>query len=266
MSRLDNAIHELNHIEDVAGRDQWVNNIHPLVKLALTIIYIIIVVSFGKYNLSGLIGMAVYPAAVFILAELSFKDSLKRLKVVLPFVCIVGIFNPFFDRIPIYNIGSFTVTTGMISMLTLVIKGVFSVLASYLLIAITTIEEICFALRLIHVPSIIVTQVMLMYRYISMLIGEVERITKAYSLRAPGQKGIHFKVWGSLVGQLLLRSMDKAEAVYESMCLRGFNGNFYYSEKHKFVMSDIIYFAVWLIILLVFRFVPIVRAFGYIFG
>ena len=151
-------------------------------------------------------------------------------------------------------------------MLTLVIKGVFSVLASYLLIAITTIEEICFALRLIHVPSIIVTQVMLMYRYISMLIGEVERITKAYSLRAPGQKGIHFKVWGSLVGQLLLRSMDKAEAVYESMYLRGFNGNFYYSEKHKFVMSDIIYFAVWLIILLVFRFVPIVRAFGYIFG
>ena len=150
-------------------------------------------------------------------------------------------------------------------MLTLVIKGILSVLASYLLIATTTIEKICYALRIIHVPSIIVTQIMLMYRYISMLIGEAERITKAYSLRAPGQKGIHFKVWGSLAGQLLLRSIDKAETVYDSMCLRGFNGEFYYSENQKFAMSDIIYFVVWIIILLIFRFVTIVRAAGYFF-
>lgn len=62
------------------------------------------------------------------------------------------------------------------------------------------------------------------YRYISVLLAETQRVVQAYELRAPGQKGIHFKVWGSLMGQMLLRSMDRAEVIYESMCLRGFVG------------------------------------------
>ena len=33
------------------------------------------------------------------------------------------------------------------------------------------------------------------------------------------------------LGQLLLRSMDRAVALYESMELRGFHGEFYYAEK-----------------------------------
>ena len=41
-----------------------------------------------------------------------------------------------------------------------------------------------------------------------------------------GQKGIHISVWGSFLGQLLLRSMDRAQALYESMELRGFCGEF----------------------------------------
>ena len=48
---------------------------------------------------------------------------------------------------------------------------------------------------------------------------------QAYSLRAPGQKGIHISAWGSFLGQLL-RSMDRAQALYESMELRGFSGEF----------------------------------------
>ncbi|GAA6410214.1 ABC transporter ATP-binding protein [Blautia hominis] len=109
-------------------------------------------------------------------------------------------------------------------MITLMMKGVFTVLASYLLIATTSIEKLCYVFRLLHIPKILVTQILLTYRYITVLLGEVNRITQAYSLRAPKQKGVHFKVWGSLSGQLLLRSMDRATMVYESMTLRGYNG------------------------------------------
>ena len=58
-------------------------------------------------------------------------------------------------------------------------------------------------------------------------------MTEAYHLRAPGQKGIHISAWGSFLGQLLLRSMDRAEALYESMELRGFYGEFYYAKGRK---------------------------------
>ena len=139
MSKIGNAIYEIHHMDTIASKDQWVNQIHPLVKFVLTIIYITTVVSFTKYDFIGLLGMVVYPMAMFILAELSWKDSLKRLRVVLPLVCVIGIFNPFFDRVPV-QIGGLTVNAGVISMITLMIKGVFTVLASYLLIATTSIE------------------------------------------------------------------------------------------------------------------------------
>lgn len=71
-------------MDAIAERNQWVNRLHPLIKFILTIVYISVVVSFHKYDIIGLAGMAVYPIAVFILADLSLKDSVKRLRVVLP--------------------------------------------------------------------------------------------------------------------------------------------------------------------------------------
>ena len=39
MSKINNAIHEIHQIDTLSLRNQWVNQIHPLVKLVLTIIY-----------------------------------------------------------------------------------------------------------------------------------------------------------------------------------------------------------------------------------
>ena len=64
-------------------------------------------------------------------------------------------------------------------------------------------------------PRVLVTTILLTYRYIVLLLQEGNRISTAYALRAPGEKGIHFRAWGSLLGQLLLRSVDRAQLVYE---------------------------------------------------
>ncbi|MGN0294949.1 MAG: cobalt ECF transporter T component CbiQ [Lachnospiraceae bacterium] len=265
MNQISNAIYEIHHMDTIASRDQWVNQIHPLVKFVLTVTYIAMVVSFSKYDLIGLVGMIVYPIAGFILAELSFKDSLKRLRIVLPLVCLIGIVNPFFDRVPI-QIGDITVNGGVISMFTLIFKGIFTVLAAYLLIATTTIEKICYALRLLHLPEIMITQFLLTYRYVTVLLEEVNRITQAYSLRAPNQKGIHYKVWGTLTGQVLLRSMDRANAVYESMLLRGYDGSFSYMGKDiRITASDVIYMIFWLAVFIIFRRYPVFLIVGSLF-
>ena len=265
MGKIDNAIHEIHKLDNMSDQDQWMNNIHPLVKLVLTIGYIALVVSFNKYDIMGLLGMTVYPVSVFILGDISVKDTFSRLKVVLPLVCFIGIFNPLFDKtlVTLYGI---TVRAGVLSMLTLMLKGIFSVLASYFLIATTSIEKICYAMRLIHVPKTLVTQIMLTYRYIVLLLNEVSRLTAAYSLRAPGQNGVHFKAWGSLTGQLLLRSMDRATTVYESMTLRGYNGNFtYIGEKDKFKSGDAIYLVVFGALFVFLRICPIMVVVGGMF-
>lgn len=266
MSRINSAIHEIHYMDTLSARDQWVNGIHPLVKLVLTIGYIALLVSFQKYDVAGVLGMAVYPLAVFILAEVSFTDSLRRLRIVLPLVCFIGILNPFFDKNYILVAG-IRVSAGVLSMITLIMKGIFSVLASYLLIATTSVDKLCYAFCMIHIPKTIVTQFMLTFRYITVLLEETDRITQAYMLRAPHQNGIHFRAWGSLAGQLLLRSMDRANEVYESMLLRGFQGDYRYL-KDRIVLNrrDALYFFFWAAILLLFRCCPVILAMGSLFG
>lgn len=266
MSKVKNAIYEIHLMDGLAARDQWVNQIHPLVKLVLTVGYIMTVVSFPKYDVIGLAGMVVYPIAVFLLSELSFRDSIHRLRLVLPLVCLVGVLNPIFDKNKVLVAGVW-VSAGVLSMLTLILKGVFSVLASYLLIATTSVEKLCYAFRILHIPKAMVTQFMLTYRYITVLLSEVNRITQAYALRAPNQKGVHFKVWGSLAGQLLLRSMDRAEDVYESMLLRGFQGEYHYlRERIAFRWQDAAYLVFWVGLFALFRLCPVALVIGNLMG
>ena len=111
-----------------------------------------------------------------------------------------------------------------------------------------------------------ITQFLLTYRYVTVLLEEVNRITQAYSLRAPNQKGIHYKVWGTLTGQVLLRSMDRANAVYESMLLRGYDGSFSYMGKDiGITVPDVIYMIFWLAVFIIFRRYPVFLIVGSLF-
>ena len=151
MSKINKAIGEIQNLTQMAEQDQWMNRIHPLVKLLLTVMYIGVTVSFDKYDFSGVLSMAVYPIIIFILSDLSFKNALYRMRVVLPMVCIVGVFNPFFDKeaAGYIELGTtadgvmrtLVVTGGVVSMLSLMVKGFLTVMAAYILIATTTTTQ-----------------------------------------------------------------------------------------------------------------------------
>ena len=230
MNKIDNAIKTVHHMDYHGNHNGYLNKIHPLVKLLITIIYIILLTSIDKYNLVTTLAMSIYLILVSIIGDLSIKNALKNLKVVLLLLFILGIANPILDRTIITYIGIVPVTTGIISMFTLLLKGIFAMLTSYFLILTTSIEEICYALKMIHMPNILITVVILIYRYIIVFLKEVQRIWVAYQMRAPKQKGVHYKAWGSLIGSLMLRSIDRAQVVYESMELRGF---FYKKRESK---------------------------------
>lgn len=265
MDNTSRAIEQIHKIEETAEKDQWLNRIHPLVKLCVTIYYMILTVSFPKYNTSGLLSMSLYLIILYMTGEIPFADSLYRLRLVLPLVSITGILNPFFDRVPVFWIGRLAVTGGVISMVTLMLKGVFTLLGAYLLTASTPMTKICAALRMLHVPKIIVTVILLLYRYLSLFLEEAERVTQAYALRAPGQKGIHFRAWGTLAGQMLLRTIDRAQNIYDSMRLRGFQGEFYFGQALRLRWQDILYLAFWAAALTALRILPVFELAGSLF-
>ena len=233
MSKLDRALGELRQMDDLAAQQSPIHRLHPLAKLLATVAYIVAVASFGKYALSGVLVMVVYPALLFQLSGIPARTCFYKMRLVLPLVMAVGLFNPFFDRAPLLWIGSVAVSGGVVSMLTLMLKGVLCLTASFLLIATTSIDALCAALRMLHVPGMLVTLLLLTYRYVGVMTEELAVMTDAYRLRAPGQKGIHYSAWGSFLGQLLLRSADRAEELYASMRLRGFHGEFYYAGTRR---------------------------------
>ena len=242
---IERSIRDLREMDTLASGDSPLHRVSAGAKLLVTVVYILVGVSFDKYNMSGLLFMLLYPAVLFAVSGIPVSTCFYKLRFVLPLVLAVGIFNPVLNRTPAFSMGSFVVTAGMISMVTLMTKGVLCLMASFLLIATTRIEALCGALRKIHVPSMLVTLLLLTYRYAAVLAEEAAVMTQAYSLRAPGQKGIHYSAWGSFLGQLLLRSMDRAQELYASMLLRGYRGDFYYAQGRRSTGRDVLYAVLW---------------------
>ena len=264
MNKMEQALRELNHMDALAAGDSWLHARHSLAKLIVTVLYIAATVSFGKYDLAGLVAMVLYPVIAFQLSGIPVRTCFYKLRFVLPLVMAVGLLNPFFDRTPMLALGGTVVTGGVVSMVTLMLKGVFCLMASFLLIATTSIDAICAALRMLHVPSMLVTLMLLTYRYVGVMVGEVAVMTEAYHLRAPGQKGIHHSAWGSFLGQLLLRSMDRAEELYSSMQLRGFHGEFYYADARAFDVTDGLWLAGCTAAFVVLRWARVTQAIGWL--
>jgi cobalt/nickel transport system permease protein len=222
------------------------------VKLLTTVVYLTVVVSFDRYEIIGLFPLIFYPLLVLVLAELPIKPILKRILLVEPFIIGIGILNPLFDH-QAFILSGFILSRGWITFFSIFLKCGFTVTAALILIATTGMDSLASALRMLKIPRLFVLQLLLTYRYISVLMVEVTRIVSAYSLRAPQQKGIHPGVWGSLAGQLLLKTFARAQRIYQAMCLRGFAGEYNTESCRKIKASDWIYLAGWVMFFAVAR-------------
>ena len=83
MNRIRASISDLHRIDMETGKSGWLQQTHPLPKLLVTIFFILLTVSFGKYDLAGLLKMGSYLIVLFILGDISVKLLVKRMKLVL---------------------------------------------------------------------------------------------------------------------------------------------------------------------------------------
>ena len=262
MNKAEQALHELGEMDTLSAGDSPVHALCPLSKFLVTVIYIAVTVSFGKYALTRLVPMALFPVLLFQISGVPMRLCFRKLRFVLPLVLAVGLFNPVLDRAPYLTLGGVTVSGGVVSCLTLMLKGTLCLTGSFLLMATTRIEALCAALRRVHVPGFLVTLLLLTYRYVGVMTEEVAVMTGAYQLRAPGHRGIHYSAWGSFLGQLLLRSMDRAQELYNAMQLRGFSDRFHYAGAQPFAAADAAYFACCAVSFLLLRLVDVTRLLG----
>lgn len=231
MNVFAKAKYRIIKIEDEAQKDNFINRLHPLIKLILTILFIIATVAVNKYDLSVLLYLVIYPIILIMLSDVALKPIFKLILWLSPFMIFSGLANILFDNTTAFYIGAFRITGGILSFTTLIIKNIYTILASYILIATTGIYNLCYAFKLIHIPNVIINQILLTYRYIFVLMNEADEMYQSYSLRAPKQRGLNYKVWGTFIGSLFIRSSVRANELWDSMQLRGYDGNNIYFMK-----------------------------------
>lgn len=227
MAKIDKMLQNINEVEAMARGDSCVHRLLAVTKVALLLAYLLAVVSFGRYDVSGLAPMFAYPVLMCALAGLPFWKIMRKSLVALPFVAFVGISNIIFDRLPAFYIAGFAVTYGMTSCASLMLKALLSVSAALIAISTTELVHMCSAMIALKAPRALAVQLLLTYRYISVLVTEAGNMLTAYHLRGSRQRGVRLADSGSLVGQLLLRSFARAERIYEAMKCRGFTGDLF---------------------------------------
>lgn len=241
---MQNTLYNLRLLDDLGAGSTWIHHLHPVIKILVTAIYLIAIMSFGRYEVAALMPFFVYPFLILGWAELPAKPVLNRIALVSPLIIGIGIIHPFIDSHHI-AVGNMQFSRGWITFLSLFIKSSLTVSAAILLIATTGMSNLAAGLRKLGVPKIFVIQLLLTYRYIAVLGEEASRMQRAYQLRAPRQRGIARAVWGSFAGQLLLRTFYRAYRVYQAMSLRGFAGEYYNGDPGSINRRDAVYLTAW---------------------
>ncbi len=238
MADIRSKLNEMYSLEQLAAGRTTVHRLHPAVKIIVTVIYIICVVSLERHALGRLAPFLIYPAVVMAAADIPYRMILPRAAAALPFCVFAGVSNLIIEREPWARLGALTLTAGEMSFLVLLARTVLCVSAVLILVAVTPFSELTAQLRRMHVPALFVRLFEMIYRYISVLAEEASTMLTSYRLRAGGAQWPEIKYFGAFIGQLLLRSVDRAERVYHAMLCRGYTLDRAAGTRRRMTASD----------------------------
>lgn len=221
--------------------------------LIVTVVYLICVLSVPLYQPQRLIWFAAYPIVASEMEGVGYGRIFLKSLWILPLVIFIGIFNPFIDREIACHIGDIAVSRGCISFISILLRGLLCFQAVLLLVEAIGFIDIFNSLRKIGCPAVLTTQLLLTYRYISVIIEEALIMKRAREARGYGRKSYPLKMWGQFIGQLLIRSMRRATDINRAMEARGFNGTMPTGKVVKWSGYAWLWLIVWCVIIVSLR-------------
>ncbi|MDE6811803.1 MAG: energy-coupling factor transporter transmembrane protein EcfT [Muribaculaceae bacterium] len=258
MSQLDKALQVLQRLEK--RRVKYDAFPDPIIAVPVTLLYLCLILSVPLTNLSEIIWMGIYPVIVVGCSGLSYGNIFLKSLIIVPVCVLIGIFNPFYQKECIAIIGNISISEGWLTLLSIVLRGIFAVQSVIIMIENCGFYEICRALRRLHFPAFIIDQLQFVYRYIMVIVQEAIVMRNAREARGYGRASYPMKVWRAYIGQLFIRSLDRSERISKAMIARGFSGRIedYYNfigEKKRLSTANILYLILWCLGLPILRFI-----------
>jgi cobalt/nickel transport system permease protein len=238
-------------LDRYVARDSPIHRLDPRVKLLATLAFIVgnLLLPDGAWIGFALAWLVVLLASA--LAALGPGFVVRRSFIALPFL-LAGfsvVFATPGNAIARWQVAwlDLTVTdAGLVRLGSLMLRTWLSVQMAILLTATTSFPDLTHALRHLRVPPVLVSIISFMYRYLFVLVEEAQRLLRARASRSARQPGRHgggtlpwrAAVAGNMAGQLLVRSMDRADRVYLAMLARGYRGELLTMNPHTMTTRD----------------------------
>ena len=240
MGDISKAISNIRKIDELGDKYTMIHKIDSSIKIIVTIIYVIKVLSIKQFIISDITSIVLYPLILFKFGKVPVKFILKKVLFILPLILGFSVINLIID---------FSYSEIYFSVL-LLFKCIFTLIGALLLMVTTGINNLAFGLKKLKIPNILIMQILMLHRYIILMMEECYRVKSAYELRTLGEKSMTMKDYGRIIGQMLLKTIDRSEKVYEAMKLRGFDGDLYINSNKKVGCIDFLYLITFAVILI----------------
>lgn len=262
MTKIGSRFFDIGYMDTLAACDSPLHRLDPRAKLITTLIFMVTVISFDKYAFSALIPFFIFPVVQVSIGGLPAGYLLRKVLLVSPFAILIGIFNPLLDRDILVHIGALQISGGWLSFFSILTRALLTVTAAFILIAATGFTAVCTALARLGVPRPFVVQLMFLYRYLFVLTDEAARMIRAISLRSFQAGGMGFKTFVSVMGHLLLRTLDRAQRIHLAMFCRAFDGEIRLMRPLKIGNKELVYMLGWSSLFIVMRLYNVSRILG----
>jgi cobalt/nickel transport system permease protein len=253
MASLDAALLDFRRMDRLAGGETALHRLDPRAKLLVTLIFIVTVISFDKYAVTGMIPLFIFPVVMVSLGDLPPGYIAGKVLLLAPLAAAAGLFNPLLDRGVLLHLGSLGVTGGWVSFSSILLRALLTIGAALILVAVTGLPGICQALEQLGAPRLFAVQLLLLHRYLFVLMEEGAKVSRARELHSFGKKGQGIGSFAPLVGNLLLRTWRRAERLHLAMCVRGFTGEFHTRRTFRFGTWELLFLSGWSLLFMVVR-------------
>ncbi|NOQ96651.1 MAG: cobalt ECF transporter T component CbiQ [Calditrichae bacterium] len=225
----------------------------PRLKLAMMLSFIaaVVITSPDKKIL-----FLLYTGIVLVLALMSqvpLVHLFGKLLKLYPMIFFISVFVPFFPAQEdlSHSFGFITIyEKGFEKFLLINIKAVLAIFMSILITTTTDLMLLLKGMESLKIPKLAISIVSFMYRFIFLLIDEVERMIMAFQSR-------YFRLslknrintFAKMIGVLFIRTYERGERIFLAMESRGFKGEVYTYTNLKWKKSDSFALTIFLIIL-----------------
>lgn len=262
MSKLEKAIISLNasrsEAETLTERD-------PRAVTLVTLVYLVALLSVPLTNVATVLWFGVFPIIASSIMAGGYGRVLVRSLFILPFILLIAIFNPILDRTPLFKVGEMVVSRGWVTFISIDLRGLWAVQSVIAMTIGIGFNGFCRGLSRLGVPKFLTTQLMMVYRYLALLLEESLRMRRARESRGFGRKSMPLRMWATMIGELFIRTIDRATTIHNSMLSRGFTGEIPYLRTNgHWTSADSLYLLAWLGVIALLRFLPPETLFGHL--